>query len=211
MPRFTKKPSASSSAARRTMRSRGADLRGGPEVSARTSPRCGCATVRCSMRFSYSRPTEAVDEDAGRVHLVGIEHAGRHDLLDLRDRDFAAVAIIGLKLRAVCRKTRLPSVVAAHALISAKSAVSASRARRSVRRSRASPSSATPSHAAVGRVELRQAAFAHLRADAGRREEGRDAGAAGADALGERCPAAPSSTSSRPSGIAARSSAFSPT
>ena len=53
---------------------------------------------------------DALDEDAGRVDLVGIHFAGRDEMLDLGHRDFAAVAIIGLKLRAVLRYTRLPAV-----------------------------------------------------------------------------------------------------
>ena len=47
---------------------------------------------------------DALHEDAGRVHLVGVELARLDQLLDLGDGDLAGrAAIIGLKLRAVLR------------------------------------------------------------------------------------------------------------
>ena len=55
--------------------------------------------------------------DAGRNDVVRIDIAGLNQMLDLGDRHLAGVAITGLKLRAVLRYTRLPSVSAMNAWI----------------------------------------------------------------------------------------------
>src|SRR5262247_2125212 len=76
MPRFTYWPSRSSCAARWRICSRvsisGARLARGALLDA----------LLVALPLD-----EALHEDAGRVHVVGVQRAGGHDLLDLRDRD----------------------------------------------------------------------------------------------------------------------------
>ena len=75
------------------------------------------------MRFSQlGHSDDPLHVDARGVDLVGIERARLDELLDLGDGDRAAAAIIGLKLRAVRRYTRLPARSPRHAFTTAKSA-----------------------------------------------------------------------------------------
>ena len=75
----------------------------------------GHALVSCSGGVALARGAlldallaagavhDALHEDARREDVVGVELAGLDELLDLGDGQLAAVAIIGLKLRAVLR------------------------------------------------------------------------------------------------------------
>ena len=69
---------------------------------AHASLRSRVRVVRNSIAFAVlGHLDDAVHEDAGQVDVVGIERAGVDQAVDLGDGHFAAVAISGLKLRAV--------------------------------------------------------------------------------------------------------------
>ena len=155
------------------------------------SPPPACRTVRRSMRFSVacSAPsaTTRCTKIPGSVDVVGVELARLDELLDLGDRDppghrdqrvevarglvedqvAVPVALRRAHQREVGDDRLLEHVLAA--------VEDARLLRRRGERDRP-----------VRRVAPRQAALGDLRADAGRRVEGGDPGAAGAQPLGQR-------------------------
>ena len=122
------------------------------------------------MRFLAGADLDdALDEDAGRVDVVGIEFAGRNQMLDLGHRDLGGgrhhrVEVArGLAVDQVAGGVALPGVDDGE--VGEQAAL----------------------HDVFLAVELLHfLAFGDQRADAGLGVEGRDAGAAGADALGQR-------------------------
>ena len=189
MPRLTYWPSSSSRAARAASSSRVRAIGSALLVRRRGAADGRAARSACRRPAPASARRRGATKTPGQVHLVGVELAGLDELLDLGDGDpRRPCAASGLKLRADSWKTRLPCRSPTAARTSAKSAVSAVSSTYSrppktthlLRRAR------DRDHVAVGVVAHRDAALGDQRADAGGRVEGGDAGAAGAQPLGQR-------------------------
>ena len=111
---------------------------------------------------------DALDEDAGRVDVVRIELAGRHQMLDLGDRDLRGGRHHRVKVARGLAVDQVPGGVALPGVHDGEVGEQAAL------------------HDVLLAVELLHfLAFGDQRADAGLGVEGRDAGAAGADALGQ--------------------------
>ena len=126
--------------------------------------------LRNSIRFlAGAHFDDAFDENAGRMDVVGIEFAGRHQMLDLGHRDLRGGRHHRVK---VARGLAIDQVTGGVALPGVDDGEVGEQA---------------ALHDVFLAVEfLHFLAFGDQRADAGLGVEGRDTGAAGADALGQR-------------------------
>src|SRR5215203_3682692 len=188
MPRLTYWPSRSSWAARAAICSRVSAISALPPLAAGSRSHGAPLDPLLDVRPDPDHP---LDEDAGRVDLLGPDLPDVDHLLDLGDRDPPGR---GAQRVEVARALAVDEVAGAVALPGVdQREVGDDRLLEDVRPRLARDGQLAglldrrrDRHRPVGGVAPGQAALRDLGADAGRREEGRDAGAAGAQPLGER-------------------------